>query len=172
MVSVSSGYRFLLIPTAHAVVPLHRVPSPFHSFLSRTNWLPTIPTRGRPPRTNCSTIDHLRALAQLNENYASEERCLAAVLDATSAYQDLTSMSLPPANISLCLAFPPLSFCSRNSRRHPSPKHLQPYRALTLDHTHPDPFNSTTSARIRTPPPPPITYTARGTPHNHAALPR
>ena len=30
-------------------------------------------------------IDHLRAQAQLNENYAREERCLAAVLDASRA---------------------------------------------------------------------------------------
>ena len=45
-------------------------------------------------------IDHLREQAQLNENYAREERCLAAVLDATRANHDINSLPLPPANIS------------------------------------------------------------------------
>jgi len=45
-------------------------------------------------------IDHLRVKAQLNDNYAREERGLAAVLDATRAYHNLTSLPLPPANIS------------------------------------------------------------------------
>ena len=37
-------------------------------------------------------IDHLRAQAQLNENYAREERCLAAVLNATRAYDPTSAV--------------------------------------------------------------------------------
>ena len=33
-------------------------------------------------------IEHLRAQAQLNDNYASEERCLAAVLEANRQYPE------------------------------------------------------------------------------------
>ena len=74
-------------------------------------------------------IDRLRAQAQLNENYAREERCLAAVLDATRANHDLTSLPLSPANIShLPYLFP----------TYPSvlPSHLQSYRALTSNPAH------------------------------------
>ena len=45
-------------------------------------------------------IDHLRAQAHLNENYAREVRCLGAVLEGTRAYHDVPSLPLPPANIS------------------------------------------------------------------------
>ena len=85
-------------------------------------------------------IDHLRAQAQLNENYAREERCLAAVIDATSAYQDLTSLPFPPENISQLPFLHPLSFFSHKSRRHTSSPPLQPYRALTSNTSHPAPF--------------------------------
>ena len=104
-------------------------------------------------------IDHLRKQAQLNENYAREERCLDAVLEATRAYHDLTSPPFPPANISPLRLFTPYPSVrlthAGTSTRHVS-KHISQLRPILPSYP-PVPTTlfisiSATHARLCTPP--------------------
>ena len=110
--------------------------------------------------------------AQLNENYAREERGLAAVLDAT-AHTTISQACLFHRRTSAsCLSSTPYPSFRINHAGTPL-RHLSNHIA----HLRPIPptpllSNSAPRARIRTTPPLPITYRAHGTPHNPAALPR
>ena len=103
---MSSGYRFAVIPIAHVVANLRYVAYAFPrtyftyelAYSNTHSWTPTAEELQY-------LIDHLRAQAQLNENYAREERCLAAVLDATRAYHDPTSLPYHPQTSALCISF-------------------------------------------------------------------
>ena len=97
-----------LIPIAHVVVNLRCVAYAFNrTYVTYELASSSIHSLTPTAEELQYLIDHLRAQAQLNENYAREERCLAAFLEATRAYHDIKSHFYPQTS-ALCLSFSPL----------------------------------------------------------------